>query len=184
MDKIFLETQKRMEKAMEVLRAELSTLRTGRASLSILDGVRVDYYGTPTPLNQLATLSIPDPRTIAIAPWDTSVSQAIERAIQTSDLGLSAVGDGRIIRISLPALNEERRKELVKVLKRYAEESKVSIRNARRDANEEVKKLKKDGTLSEDDERKSFDRIQKLTDDFIKKIDDSSAHKEKDIMEV
>lgn len=183
-NKIFDKANDRMKKALESLRHELSKMRTGRASLSVLDGVKVDYYGTATPLNQLATLSIPDPRTIAIQPWDASASAAIEKAIQKSDLGLNPVNDGKIVRIPIPPLNEERRRDLVKVMHKHAEDCKVGVRNARRDANDELKVLKKASTITEDDERKGIERIQKLTDDAIKQIDEAIAHKEKDIMQV
>lgn len=183
-DKIFDSTKGLMDKALEAFRLDLAKLRTGRASLALIEGVRADYYGTPTPLNQLATLSVPDARTIAIQPWDTSAIQAIEKAIQSSDLGLMPINDGKLVRINIPSLNEERRRELVKVAKKHAEENKVRVRNVRRDANEQVKNDKKAGTLTEDDERKALERIQKLTDDYIKLLDDTLAHKEKDIMEV
>lgn len=183
-NKVFEKTQERMKKALEALRHELSKMRTGRASLSVLDDVRVDYYGTPTPLNQLATLSVPDARTLAIQPWDASAGQAIEKAIMQANLGLNPVSDGKIIRIPIPALNEERRRELVKVSHKHGEECKVSVRNARRDANEELKNLKKSSTITEDEERKGIERIQKLTDDMIKHIDETLTHKEKDIMQV
>ena len=185
MDKqVFNNTKQRMDKALEALRHELAKMRTGRASLAVLDDVRVDYYGTPTPLNQLATLSVPDPRTIAIKPWDVSSAQAIEKAIQKADLGLNPVNDGKMIRLPIPTLSEERRLELVKVIRKHGEECKVSVRNARRDANEELKKLKKDSTITEDEERKGHEDIQKMTDDFIKKIEETLSHKEKDVMEV
>lgn len=174
----------KMKKAIEALRVELSRMRTGRATLSVLDGVRVDYYGTLTPLNQIATLSVPDPRTLAIQPWDASVTTAIEKAIQKADLGLNPVSDGRVVRIPIPPLNEERRRELVKVVHKFGEDCKVSVRNARRDANEELKALMKDSKITEDEERKGIERIQKLTDDYTKQIDEALAHKEKDIMQV
>lgn len=183
-NKVFDKTSERMKKSLEALRHELSKLRTGRASLSILDDVRADYYGTPTPLNQLATLSVPDPRTIAIQPWDVSAAQAIEKGIRQANLGLNPVNDGRIIRVPIPALNEERRKELVKSVHKHGEDCKVGVRNARRDANEELKSLQKAGTITEDDERKGIEKIQKQTDDYIKLIDETIAHKEKDIMQV
>lgn len=173
-----------MKKAIEALRVELSRMRTGRATLSVLDGVRVDYYGTPTPLNQIATLSVPDPRTLAIQPWDASVTTAIEKAIQKADLGLNPVSDGRVVRIPIPPLNEERRRELVKVVHKFGEDCKVSVRNARRDANEELKVLKKISRITEDEERKGIEEIQKLTDDYTKQIDEALSHKEKDIMQV
>ena len=185
MDKPFLQTARaRMEKSLETLRHELATLRTGRASLTMLDEIRVEYYGTAVPLNQVAALSLLDARTISIQPWDVSVVKAIEKGINTSPLGLAPIADGKTIRITVPTLNEERRRELVKVIHRQGEESKVAIRNIRRDANEEIKKLKKDGTFTEDDEHKAHDAIQKLTDDTSKKIDETMTHKEKDILEV
>ncbi|MFH0798966.1 MAG: ribosome recycling factor [Pseudomonadota bacterium] len=183
-NKVFDKATERMKKVVEALRHELSKMRTGRASLSILDDVRVDYYGAATPLNQLATLSVPDARTIAIQPWDTSAASAIEKAIQKSGLGLNPVNDGKVIRLPIPALNEERRKEFVKVIHKHGEECKVSVRNVRRDANEELKALQKGSTITEDDERKGIERIQKMTDDCIKQIDETLAHKEKDIMQV
>ncbi len=183
-NQVFEKSQGRMTKALEAFRHELTKLRTGRASLSVLDDIRVDYYGTMTPLKQMASLSTPDPRSIVIQPWDASASGAIEKAIQKSDLGLNPVNEGKLLRVPIPTLNEERRLELVKVVKKHAEECKVSVRNARRDANEELKHLKKESSITEDDERKAEQRIQKMTDDFIKQIDETVAHKEKDIMEV
>jgi len=183
-NKVYDETNARMKKSMDALAHELSKMRTGRASLTILDDVKVDYYGTPTPLNQLATLSVPDPRTIAIQPWDASAIGAVEKAIQKADLGLNPVNDGKFVRLPIPPLNEERRKDLVKVMRKHGEECKVSVRNARRDANDELKSLKKASDITEDEERKGHENIQKLTDDFIKKIEEALDHKEKDIMEV
>jgi len=183
-DKVFKETEAKMNKAMDALHHELAKLRTGRASLSLVDDVRVEYYGTMTPLNQLSSLSLPDARTIAIQPWDASAGQAIEKAILKSGLGLNPVSDGKVIRIPIPALNEERRRELVKSVKKHAEDCKVAVRNVRRDCNEELKKLKKDSKITEDDERSGHEKIQKMTDDFIKKIDETVVHKEKDIMSV
>jgi len=183
-NKAFEKAEGRMKRAVEALREELAKMRTGRASLSILDDVRVDYYGTPTPLNQLATLSVPDPRTIAIQPWDAQAAQAIEKAIRTANLGLNPVNDGRVIRVPIPPLNEERRKELVRVVHKHAEECKVSVRNARRDANEELKSLRKSSAITEDDERKGIERVQKMTDEMIKRIDEIAAQKEKEIMQV
>ncbi|HQG13966.1 MAG: Ribosome-recycling factor [bacterium ADurb.Bin270] len=183
-DKIFKETEAKMSRAMDALHHELARLRTGRASLSLVDEVRVEYYGTMTPLNQLSSLSIPDARTIAIQPWDASAGQAIEKAILKSGLGLNPISDGKIIRIPIPALNEERRRDLVKLVKKHAEDCKVAVRNVRRDSNEELKRLKKDSKITEDDERSGYDRIQKITDDFIKKVDETVTHKEKDIMSV
>jgi ribosome recycling factor len=181
---IFNKTNDRMKKAIEALRHELSKMRTGRATVSLLDDVKVDYYGTQTPLNQMASLTVPDPRTIVVQPWDASAVPLIEKAIQKSDLGLNPANDGKLLRVPIPQLNEERRKELVKVSKKFGEDCKVSVRNARRDANEELKAAKKSSDITEDEERKAHDRIQKLTDDFIKQIEDALTHKEKDIMEV
>lgn len=183
-NKIFDKVGERMKKALEALRHELAKLRTGRASLSILDDVRADYYGQPTPLNQMATLSVPDPRTIMIQPWEPGAAGAIEKAIQKSDLGLNPVNDGKVIRLPIPPLNEERRREFVKVIHKHGEDCKVSLRNVRRDANEEIKVMKKGGAITEDEERKGIERIQKMTDDFTKQIDEILAHKEKDIMQV
>jgi ribosome recycling factor len=182
--KVYDETKQRMTKALDAFRHELSKLRTGRASISILDGVRAEYYGNLTPLNQLATMGTPDSRTIVIQPWDQSSLQAIEKAIQKSDLGLNPVNDGRLIRLPIPPLNEERRKDLVKIIKKHGEECKVSIRNARRDSLVLMKKMEDESKITEDDLKKGETQIQRLTDDFIKQIDDTAAHKEKDIMEV
>lgn len=173
-----------MQKAVEVFRHELSKLRTGRASVSILDGLKAEYYGTPTPLNQMATIGTPDARTIVIQPWDTSALASIEKAILKSELGLTPANDGRVVRLPIPQLNEERRKELVKVVKKHGEECKVAIRNMRRDALADLKKLKDSSKITEDELKKGHEQIQKLTDDFIKQIDETAAHKEKDIMEV
>lgn len=184
MDNAINETTERMKKAVDAFHHELSKLRTGRASLSILDDVKVDYYGQMSPINQVGTLAVPDPRTITIQPWDTTAAQAIEKAIQKAGLGLNPINDGKVIRIPVPSLNEERRKDLVKVLHTHAEHSKVAVRNARRDANDHLKKLEKDSTITEDDLKKGQDKVQKLTDEHIKQIDDETKHKETDIMEV
>jgi len=172
-----------MAKSIAVLEKDLSRIRTGRASLSLLDGIRVDYYGTPTPLSQMATLSVPESRLITIQPWDSSVISDIEKAILKSDLGLTPTSDGKLIRINIPALTEDRRKELVRLINRMCEEQKVSIRNIRRDANETLKKLKKDGDIAEDEAFKGQDEIQNITDDYIKKIDAVCKKKEKEILE-
>lgn len=173
-----------MEGAIEALKKDFGGIRTGRASLALLDGIMVDYYGTLTPLQQLASLSVPESRQIAIQPWEQRIIQEIEKAIMKSDLGLTPSNDGKIIRINIPPLTEERRKQLVKVVKKRAEEAKIAVRNIRRDSNEELKKLEKDKHLSEDDAKKSHDEIQKLTDGFIAKVDDVLKHKENEIMEV
>lgn len=175
--------EERMEKAIASLKRELATVRAGRASASLLDRVQVEYYGTMTPLNQMAGISTPDPRTLQIQPWDQSALGDIERAILKSDLGLTPTNDGSVIRITVPMLTEERRSELVKLVKKFGEEAKVAIRNIRRDANDECKKLEKT-EVSEDESRRMQDDIQKLTDRFIAEVDKSIAAKEKDIMEV
>ena len=182
-DSTLEETRERMDKSIDALNNELSRVRTGRASLSLLDGIRVDYYGTLTPLNQMASLSVPESRLIVIQPWDATVLKDIEKAILKSDLVLTPSSDGKLIRIAIPALTEERRKELVKVVHKIGEEHKVAIRNIRRDANELLKLAKKDGDVSEDDAHKGLDRVQDATDEFIKTIDGIIAEKEKEILE-
>lgn len=183
-DKIFKELKENMDKDLLSLEKSFGRVRTGRASLSLLDGIKVDYYGTPTPLNQVASLSIPESRQILISPWDVSVIGTIEKAIQKSELGLMPNSDGKLIRINIPQLTQERRKELVKVVKKMAEESKVRIRNERRDANEKFKGLKKDNKISEDDLFGFQAEVQKITDDYIKKTDQVLAAKEKEILEI
>src|SRR5579862_5125965 len=174
----------RMDKAVSDLQHEMASIRTGRASLGILDHIRVDYYGTPTPLNQLANLHVPEPSLITIQPWDVSQIGPIEKAIRSSDLGLNPANDGKVIRLPIPPLTEERRKELVKKLHAAAEHHRVSVRNIRRDGNEAVKKLAKDKKITEDDDKKAHDEIQKLTDLYMDKIDAASKTKEKEIMEI
>ena len=173
-----------MEKAVSDLQHEMAAIRTGRASLGILDHIRVDYYGTPTPLNQVANLHVPEPSLITIQHWDISQIGPIERAIRISDLGLNPSNDGKIIRLPIPPLTEERRKELVKKLHAAAEHHRVSVRNIRRDGNENVKKLLKDKKITEDDDKKAHDEIQKLTDLYMGKIDAAAKGKEKDILEI
>jgi ribosome recycling factor len=162
----------------------MAGIRTGRASLSILDHIRVDFYGTPTPLNQVANLHVPEPSLITIQPWDTSQIGPIERAIRISDLGLNPANDGKLIRLPIPPLTEERRKELVKRLHAAAEHHRVSIRNIRRDGNEAVKKLLKDKKVTEDEDKRAHDEIQKMTDGYIQKLDNASKTKEKEILEI
>ncbi len=174
----------RMDKAMSDLQHEMASIRTGRASLGILDHIRVDYYGSPTPLNQVANLHVPEPSLITIQPWDVSQIGPIERAIRVSDLGLNPSNDGKIIRLPIPPLTEERRKELVKRLHGIAEHHRVAVRNIRRDGNEAVKKLLKDKKLAEDDEKKALDDTQKLTDAYMQKIDQAAKTKEKEILEI
>src|ERR1051325_4272777 len=174
----------RMDKAVSDLQHEMASIRTGRASLGILDHIRVDYYGTPTPLNQIANLHVPEPALITIQPWDVSQIGPIEKAIRTSDLGLNPANDGKIIRLPIPPLTEERRKDLVKRLHAGAEHHRVSLRNVRRDGNESVKKLLKEKKVTEDDDKKAHDETQKLTDSYMEKIDQASKAKEKDILEI
>jgi ribosome recycling factor len=174
----------RMDKVIADLQNEMAHIRTGRASVSLLDGVKIDYYGTPTPINQVGTLHVPEPFMITIQPWDTSQIGVIEKAIRNSDLGLNPGNDGKIIRVPIPQLTEERRKEFVKKLHHVAEEHRVGLRNIRRDANEHVKKLLKDKLISEDDDRRAHDEIQKLTDGYVQKLEQAAKAKEKDIMEV
>lgn len=174
----------RMEKAISDLQHEMASIRTGRASLGVLDHIRVDYYGTPTPLNQVANLHVPEPSLITIQPWDVSQIGPIEKSIRSSDLGLNPANDGKVIRLPIPPLTEERRKDLVKKLHAAAEHHRVSVRNIRRDGNEAVKKLLKDKKLAEDDEKKALDDIQKLTDSYMQKIDQAAKTKEKDILEI
>jgi ribosome recycling factor len=174
----------RMDKVLSGLQHEMASVRTGRASMGLLDNVRADYYGTPTPLNQLATLHVPDPTMITVQPWDVSQIGIIEKAIRAADLGLNPSNDGKMIRVPIPALTEERRKELVKKVHHIAEEHRVAMRNVRRDANEHLKKLLKDKLISEDDERRSLDEMQKLTDGYIQKLDQAVKAKEKEVLEI
>jgi len=174
----------RMEKALGDLQHEMATIRTGRASLGLLDHIRVDYYGTPSPLNQVATLHVPEPNLITIQPWDVSQIGPIEKAIRASDLGLNPSNDGKLIRLPLPPLTEERRKELVKRLHGVAEHHRVSVRNVRRDGNEAVKALLKDKKITEDDDKRAHDEIQKLTNTYMEKIDQAAHNKEREILEI
>ncbi|MBS3732637.1 MAG: ribosome recycling factor [Desulfobacterales bacterium] len=183
-DSIISEAKEKMNKSVDALKKDLKKIRTGRASLSILDDVRVDYYGTPTPLNQIASLSVPESRLITIQPWDPSAVKEIEKAIMKSNLGLTPSSDGKIIRITIPPLTEDRRKEIVKQVNKICEDYRIAVRNIRRDANDSLKTLKKDGDASEDDVSKGFDEVQKLTDEHIKQIDDIYKDKEKEILEV
>src|SRR5450432_3562972 len=174
----------RMEKAVSDFQHEVASIRTGRASLGILDHIRVDYYGTPTPLNQVANLHVPEPALITIQPWDISQIGPIEKSIRASDLGLNPANDGKVIRLPIPPLTAERRKDLVKKLHGIAEHHRVAVRNIRRDGNEAVKKLAKDKKITEDDDKKAHDDTQKLTDSYMEKIDLASKTKEKDILEI
>jgi ribosome recycling factor len=178
--------EEKMSKALDVLRREFTTLRTGRASLGILDGIMVDFYGTPTALNQVSNMAMPDPRMITIQPWEPKMLGEIEKAILKSDVGITPSNDGKIIRLSIPPLTEERRQQIVKHAKKLAEDARVAVRNIRRDVNDDIKKKSKDkeSHVSEDEVKKLQDEIQKATDSYIKKIDDLLAHKEKEIMTV
>jgi len=183
-DEIFEDLKARMGKSIETLKREYSRLRTGRASISLLDGIRVSYYDSPTPLNQMASLAVPEPRLIVIQPWDKTAIEDIEKAILKSELGLTPINDGKVIRISIPSLTEERRKELVKVARKMSEDNKVAIRNIRRDANEMLKDLKKEKEITEDDLYRSQEEVQKATDQFISQVDELCAAKEKEILEI
>jgi ribosome recycling factor len=181
-----VETQakSRMEKVLTGLQHEMSSIRTGRASVSIFDSVRVDYYGTPSPLNHVATLHVPEPSMVTIQPYDVSMIGLIEKAIRASDLGLNPMNDGKLIRVPIPQLTEERRKEMVKRLHHMAEDHRVAMRGIRREANESLKKMLKDKVISEDDERRGLEETQKLTDGYIAKIDQAAKAKEKEILEI
>ena len=170
-----------MNKTIEALKSQFATVRAGRANAGVLDQISVEYYGVETPLNQVGTISVPDPRTITIQPWDNSLLKGIEKAIQASDLGINPQNDGKLIRLTFPQLTEERRKELVKQVKKYGEDGKVAIRNIRRDAMDDFKALKKANELTEDDLKTAEKELQKLTDDFIKEVDNVTAAKEKEL---
>ena len=174
----------RMEKAVDDFRKELATIRTGRANASLLDSVRVDYYGTPTPVNQLGSMTVPDPSMIVIAPWDASVVPLIDKAIRTADLGLNPTNDGKVVRVPIPALTEDRRKDLVKQLHKVLENHRTAVRNIRRDLKEAIEKLEKDKKISEDDKKRSLDELEKLSHAETKKIEDLSAAKEKEVMQI
>jgi ribosome recycling factor len=181
---IITDSKVRMEKSVDALKVQLTKVRTGRAHPSLLDGISVSYYGTDTPLRQVANVSIDDARTLAITVFDKSMAAAVEKAIMASDLGLNPMSAGTVIRVPLPALTEERRKSLVKLVRGEAENGRVAVRNIRRDANADLKALQKDKAISEDDERRAVEEIQKITDSFVKKIDEVLADKEKELMEV
>jgi ribosome recycling factor len=178
------EVETRMTAALDGLARELATVRTGRASASLLDAIRVDYYGTPTPLNQMASVTVPDARTITIQPWEAPQLKAIEKAIVASDLGVTPMNDGKVIRLTMPTLTEERRKQLAKVVGKTAEEGRVAVRNARREANEKLKALARDKKVSEDEERRGHEQIQKLTDRYIAKVDELLKKKEQEILSI
>ena len=178
------ETKEKMDLAIDALSHEFGTIRTGRASASILDSIKVEYYNSLTPLNQMSTISVPEPRLIVIQPWDPSTLPNIEKSILKSDLGLNPTNDGKVIRLAIPMLTEERRKQLVKVVKNIAEECRISIRNSRRDSNEKLKKMEKEKQITEDEYHNGLKEIQNLTDDYIGRVDELLTNKEKEIMEV
>lgn len=182
LDNVKNETKQQMEKTLAALTSELKKVRTGRANVTMLDSIRVDYYGTPSPLNQVASVSTPDPRSFLIAPWEASMLKEIESAIVKSDIGMTPINDGKVIRLRLPDLTEERRKELVKATKKIVEDARVAIRMVRRDANDKFKAALKAKTISEDEEKRGEGEIQKMTDEYVAKIDKIAAEKEKDIM--
>jgi ribosome recycling factor len=181
---VIKETKPRMEAAVEDFKRKLANIRTGRATVGILDSITVDYYGTPTPLNQMASVAVPEPQMLTVSPWDASQLGAIEKAIRNSDLGLNPSNDGKMVRVPIPALNEERRKQLAKQVHEIAEEHRTAVRNIRRDANDKLKKMLKDKAISEDDERGGLDEVQKLTNTYVGKIDEVSKTKEQEIMHV
>ena len=182
-DAVYDETREGMTKSITALNKELTRVRTGRASLSLLDGIRVDYYGTLTPLNQMASLSVPESRLITIQPWDATMVKGVEKEILKSDLGITPSSDGKLIRLSIPPLTEERRKQLVKVVHKMCEDHKIAVRNIRRDSNDLLRGLKKDGEIAEDDAFRAQDKIQEITDEYVKLIDDTYNEKEKEILE-
>ena len=180
----FKEFNRKMDKTLEVLQENFGAIRAGRANARVLDRITVEYYGVETPVGQVGSISSPDARTLVIQPWDGSLLKKIEKAIQTSELGINPQNDGRVIRLVFPQLTEERRRELVKQVKKYGEEGKVAVRNIRRDAMDYIKKLKKDSEINEDDQKKAEKDLQELTDKYIKKVDDACAVKEKELMEI
>ncbi len=183
-DTLLLESEERMEKAVCSLEREFAKLRTGRASTALVDGIKADYYGTMTPIGQMASVAVPDARTITIQPWDKGGMAAVEKAILKSDLGLTPINDGKIIRIAIPPLTEERRRDLVKVARKYGEEAKVAVRNVRRDSNDSLKKAEKEKEITEDELKKATDVVQKLTDKYVAEVDRRCQEKEKEIMDI
>jgi len=183
-DSILLSAEERMEKAVAAMDRDFAKLRTGRASTALVDGIKAEYYGTPTPISQMASVAAPDSRTLTIQPWDKGGMAAIEKAIMKSDLGLTPINDGKIIRIAIPPLTEERRRDLVKVARKYGEEGKVAVRGVRRDANDSLKKAEKDKEITEDELKRCSDEVQKLTDKYVAEIDARCSAKEKEIMDI
>lgn len=184
MEEIILDAEERMQKSVGTMVDEFAAIRSGRASAALFDKIRIEYYGEPTPLNQVATVSVPEARLVVIQPWDKSVIGAIEKAIQKSELSVNPSNDGKVIRINIPPLTEDRRKEIVKMAKNTAEQARIAIRNIRRDANDQLKKSQKDGEITEDDLKSGEDEVQKLTDTFVEKVDAALVAKEKEILEV
>ncbi|MGI6188170.1 MAG: ribosome recycling factor [Caldicoprobacteraceae bacterium] len=184
MNELHEQIESRMDKSVQTLKRELARLRAGRANPQILDRIMVDYYGVPTPLNQLGNITVPEARLLVISPWDSKIIPAVEREIMKSDLGITPTNDGKVIRLVFPELTEERRKELVKTVKKMGEETKIAIRNIRREANDQLRKMQKNSEITEDDLRTEENNVQKLTDDFIKKVDEVIKDKENEIMEV
>lgn len=184
MKELFDKTKQTMQKTIDALIREYGSIRAGRANPSVLDSILVDYYGTPTQINQMASVSVAESRILVIQPWDTSILNAIEKALQKSDIGINPQNDGKVIRLTFPSLTEDRRKEIAKEISQIAETSKISIRNARRDAIDALKKMEENADISEDDLHKGQDKIQKITDDFVKTIDETSAAKQKEVMEI
>ena len=183
-DELLLDAEERMEKALAALERDYGKLRTGRATTGLVEDIKVDYYGTPTPIKQLASVAVPDSRTVTIQPWDRGAFALVEKAILKSDLGLTPMNDGKLIRIAIPPLTEDRRKDLTKIARKYTDEAKVAIRNIRRDVNDGLKKLEKDKLLSEDELKKAMEDIQKLTDTYVARADAKASAKEKEIMEI
>ena len=184
LESIYKDTRDKMDKAIDALRKEIMKIRTGKANISLLNDITVDYYGQPSPLNHIGTISVPEARLILINPWEKTMLQAIERAILASDLGITPQSDGNVIRLAFPPLTEDRRKDLGKLVKKHGEEAKIEVRNIRRIANDDIKKLEKDSVISEDNSKDGLDEIQEITDEFTKKIDETVEHKEKEIMEI
>ena len=184
MEQVFEKTKQRMEKTLDALDREYSAIRAGRANPNVLNNIYVDYYGTPTPINQMAAVSVPEPRLLTIQPWDVSTLREIEKAINTSELGINPQNDGKVIRLAFPQLTEEHRKSLVKDVSKKAEEAKVAIRNIRRDAMDDIKKLKKDNAITEDDQKDGEKELQKITDGYIKQIEEMCDKKEKEILSI
>jgi len=184
MHQLIKDAGNRMDKTLEALRSELSKVRTGKATTALLDGVKVDYYGNLTPINQVGNITVLDPHTLSVTPWDKSMVQAVDKAILEANLGFNPISDGTNLKIPIPLLTEERRKDFVKIVKKFGEDSKVAIRNVRRDANDHLKKQQKDKKMSEDELKQAEDEVQKLTDQHIKMIDEILKHKEAEIMEV